>query len=205
MKAEAHLWAALDLCASGHFLVRPGTSLELIAGEQVVRRWRKYARQAAQQQSDVVASKGRAHRMTKPPRTDDGSQMTEHDGVVSARSQNSTDLMTSDTPQRNGLSPRASQLHRYTSARFKMHQGLLALDWVQQILERDDTSSVVTAGALAANDSKLPIDHMVSCLDKLVNLDEFRRKALRVNYDPLLLGRTLRCVLNCSYSRSGKF
>ena len=58
-------------------------------------------------------------------------------------------------------SPRASRLHRYSSKTFDDMEGVLALEWVQQLMSKDDTSSVITAGAMVAADSKLPADHMV--------------------------------------------
>ena len=50
---------------------------------------------------------------------------------------------------------------RYTSREYQKVDGVLTMDWVQALLAQEDTSSVITAGAMVSKDSKLPIDHMV--------------------------------------------
>lgn len=50
---------------------------------------------------------------------------------------------------------------RYTSREFQKVDGVLTLEWVQGLLAQQDTSSVITAGAMVSKDSKLPVDHMV--------------------------------------------
>lgn len=61
----------------------------------------------------------------------------------------------------SAVSPKRAPLHRYSSGKFKNMEGLLTVDWVLAMLDKDDTSSVITAGAMVAEDSKLPADHMV--------------------------------------------
>ena len=59
------------------------------------------------------------------------------------------------------------KLHRYTSKEWRDRtsflemEGILSMAWVKELLDREDTSSVITAGALVAPDSRLPPDHMV--------------------------------------------
>ena len=50
---------------------------------------------------------------------------------------------------------------RYTSKKYEKIGGVLELEWVQALMRQDDTSSVLTAGAMVSKDSLLPIDHMV--------------------------------------------
>lgn len=58
-------------------------------------------------------------------------------------------------------SPTARGFHRYTSREYEKFEGVLSLDWVQSLLQEQDTSSVMTAGAMVSEDSLLPKDHMV--------------------------------------------
>ena len=59
-------------------------------------------------------------------------------------------------------SPTARAFHRYVSQEFEKVDGLLRLPWVQELMAEQDTSSVMTAGAMVSEDSLLPRDHMVS-------------------------------------------
>lgn len=52
--------------------------------------------------------------------------------------------------------------HRYTSRKYEKIGGVLELPWVQDLLKQEDTSSVLTAGAMVSKDSLLPADHMVT-------------------------------------------
>ena len=62
-------------------------------------------------------------------------------------------------------SPRVGSFHRYTSREYEKYEGVLRLDWVQKLVQEQDTSSVMTAGAMVSEDSLLPKDHMVQFLN----------------------------------------
>ena len=55
----------------------------------------------------------------------------------------------------------ARGFHRYTSKKYEKINGVLDVEWVKALLQQEDTSSVLTAGAMVSKDSLLPADHMV--------------------------------------------
>lgn len=56
---------------------------------------------------------------------------------------------------------------RYTSREYQKVDGVLSMEWVQGLLAQQDTSSVITAGAMVSKDSKLPADHMFTAFLKV--------------------------------------